>query len=115
MSQMPALNPEAAGLSDEERALFDQVVGSDGCLRASKPKKADGDAKYLWRMLVFGLSPNEKHQCLPVMAEFDLDGSFAERQERAKVLDALARRLEVTVPVAERHGTLKWGRALGVL
>lgn len=112
---MPTLNLDSIVMSEEERDLASQIVRKNGVLYASKPKRASGEAKYLWRMVVFGISPKPQHQCIPVTASFDLDGTYFESLDRAKELDALAQRIEDSVPVQERHGTLRWGRALGYL
>lgn len=113
--EMPRLDIDSLDLTDDERDLAQQSIRPDGHLYGSKPREATGEAKYLWRMLVWGLSPNPRHQCLPVMAEFDLEGDYEEVRVRAGQLDALAQRIERQVPVQERHGTLAWGRAFGML
>lgn len=115
MTTMPKLNLEAAGLTTQERKLAEQIVKPDGTLYASKPGKASGDAKYLWRMVAFGVSPIQKHQCLPMTADFDLEGEYQERLARGRELDQVAQRIERTVPIQERHGTMAWARVLGVV
>ena len=57
---------------------------------------------------------SSRHQCLPMTADWDLDGECDERRARAKVLDDLAQRIERTLPVEKRYGTLAWAGALGV-
>ena len=113
--QMPIINLDNVELTQEEIALAVQILKKNGSLYASKPGKANGEAKYLWRMVAFGISPVRQHHCIPVMAEFDLDGTPQEVRIRSKELDELAIRLERAVPVEERYGTLSWGRALGIL
>ena len=114
-SNMPALDLDSIEMDEDERGLVSQIIKANGRLYASKPKNATGDARYLWRMVAFGISPVPAHQHLPVMAEFDLPGDFDERRERAKELDDLAKRVESSIPVEQRHSTLMWGRMLGML
>ena len=117
---MPTINLDTVeNLTKEERALVQQILKANGTLYSSKPKKAQGDAQYLWRMVAFGISPIQQHHCMPVMADFDIevDKSSSDRfdtmRSKAKVLDELAHRIEKSLPIAERHGTMAWGRALG--
>ena len=111
---MPTINLDSVDMTIAERAIAEQILKPDGSLFASKPTKASGDAKYLWRMVAFGISPHGRHQCIPVTADFDLDGDFDARRLRAKELDDLSDRIEKAVSVFERYGTLRWGRALGM-
>jgi hypothetical protein len=87
---------------------------------------------YVWRMVAFGISPMGQHQCMPIGCDIELGIAMspsprpaydsaeyktqrdAERAEQ-KRLDDLALLVEQTVPIAQRHGTLRWGRALGML
>ena len=105
--------------STEEVALILETVKPDASLYASKPTGATGRGKYLWRMLAFGISPNPKHHCIPVTADFDLNddlgGDWDATRAEAKVLNELATQVERLVPIEERHGTLRWGRALGMI
>lgn len=113
--KMPVIDLSIINLNDDEQELAAQILKPDGRLFGSKPSKASGEAKYLWRMVAFGVSTNPKHHCIPVTADFDLDGTWDERRARSKVLDKLADRIETCVPVLERHGTMRWGRALGMI
>ena len=132
--------------SDKGLAIAQLVfkVGSDGMceLRASKPKnsmklhfnlrKYIGEAQYVWRNVAFLVSPNSKHHCMPVMAEFDLPGhplyegkSYFDLSEDEKIMIRLwekQRKNELKtiedmivnlIPKAEWHGVHRWGRALG--
>lgn len=110
---MPVLDLDNLELTDTERKLVGEIVKPDGSLYASKPMKASGEGKYLWRMVAFGISPNRKHHCIPVTADFDIDGDFDQRRKQAEALDELADRVEKSVPVQQRYGTMAWGRALG--
>ena len=112
---MPTLDIDQVEMTADEREIAEQIIRADGSLYASKPKTASGEAKYLWRMVAFGVSPNPRHHCIPVTADFDLDGTYDERREAAERLDELTRRIENTVPPIERHGLIAWGRAMGTL
>lgn len=122
---MPEINLEKVReiVTEEEAALVQGIIATQGKnrgrLRAAKPKVTDRDSgrvAYLWRMVAFGISPKSQHQCMPVCADFDLEeGGREQRREVSKWLDGLATTVESTVPLRERHGTLRWGRALGYL
>ena len=113
--KMPIIDLDAADITDDERILALEILKPDGRLYASKPGKASGEGKYLWRMVVWGVSPHRQHQCMPMTADWDLDGEFEERMARAKVLDELAQRIEATVPssngMARWRGAMRWGRS----
>ena len=113
--QMPKIDLDLVDLTPTERTLAQEIFKANGTLYASKPGKASGEGKYLWRMVAFGVSPHAKHHCLPVTAYFDLGGEYSEVMDRSKELDDLATKLEQAVPVLERHGTMQWGRVLGRL
>ena len=101
-----------------EIALIKETVKNDGELRSSKPRKGTGRGQFLWRQLVFGLSTNPRHHCIPTTDQFDLMNELKDWDKvraESKVLSDLAVRVEALVPIEQRHGTLKWGRALGVL
>ena len=137
-NQMPKIDldrlAQALSAADFEIALM-ALNPKTYQLRASKPavKKDDdwtGLAAYAWRMAAFSISPISKHQCMPVTADFDLLRLFGERsfftltdaerdQEHAyrKEMivrgDAIADAIVKAVPVAEWHGVIRWGQALG--
>jgi len=52
------------------------IVKNDGTLYSSKPVKANGKAKYIWRMVALMVSPKRAHQAMPVTAIFDLQDYF---------------------------------------
>lgn len=123
-------------LSADDFEIARRVVATrgknKGRLRASFPRDRKviddptvGRARYLWRMLAFGWSPNPTHQCMPVMAEFDLPiptglhyteageirrSEIARMTEVEKIMDEVIRETE---PGTLPHGALRWGRALG--
>ena len=141
MTAMPRINKSAVPTqTDEEKAILDIIVKSDGSLLASKPHlnkqirvkdatspygytyqcateqdRLRAKAAYTWRHVVFAVSQNPKHQCMPVMAFCDLDGDSATRRSTEKSLDDLADRIIRSIPFDQQHGTIRWGRALGYI
>jgi len=117
-----------ANLTAEEWKLVSPCFKGDGQLRASKPdpKHNLGQSSYLWRMIVFDVSPNPKHQCMPCTADWDIQPAAFENfpgdhnyQKRLaltrEVLDPIADKVCKMLPVTQRAGLLRWGRALGML
>lgn len=116
--QMPQINLEALSATPEEMAIISKVLNKNK-IRASKPvvKKDDpttGEAYYVWRNVVFIVSQNPTHQCMPVMADFDIQiKDYKERRIRCKELDVLVDKIVNLVPKDQWHGISRWGRALG--
>jgi hypothetical protein len=130
---MPLINP--ALFSGEELELVSGIVShqgkNKGRLRASKPKLEweayekdgrklrrptlkTGSVAFLWRMVAFAISPVYKHHCLPIMADFDLPYSYGTPEYKAlrDRLQALADKVEASILPGQRHGTVRWARAL---
>ena len=112
-----------------------------GCLRAAKPKvakmvrvpaksprwqddydleyanQADGDTgktAYIWRMVVFAVSPMHQHKCVPCTADFSVPGQWGdEKRAILKDLDRIANIVSKSIPLSQHHGTIAWGKALG--
>ena len=107
-------------LNEEDMEIAEQIVKRNGQLYASRPKKASGDAQYVWRMVVFMVSNKPAHQCIPVTADFYLDeeywngeNAFDRRRAHTQELDKIADAIIDIVPKREWHGVQRWGRALG--
>ena len=92
-----------------------------GALRASKPI-SDGESKYVWRHVAFSVSPNAKHQCMPMSADFDLPEQYWDREvenyhekrrARIKELDLIVDAMVKAVPPSQWYGVSRWRRALG--
>lgn len=141
MNTMPRIDKTAVPTqSDEEKAILDIIVKSDGTLLASKPhlnKKVQvpdptspygysyrnateqdqlrAKAAYTWRQVVFAVSPNHKHQCMPLLAFCYLDGDGDTLRHLEKSLNDLADRIIRSIPFEQQHGTIRWGRALGYI
>lgn len=122
MTTMPKI--DFSKLDGESLTVAKQITKKDGSLYATKPKQANGLEKYIWRMVMFAVSPKREHHCIPVTAEFDLidwveiefntkswmtimrDQDFKERTK--KIEDDIVN----TIPKSEWHGVRSWGRAL---
>lgn len=111
-----------SSLSKKANKIAREITKKDGSIYSTKPKKATGEAKYVWRMIVFQVSSIPAHQCMPVTADFDLperywskdtswDEKIAIRQELSDIGDEIAN----TIPKEQWAGIIRWGRALGAL
>lgn len=102
-----------------------EIIIKDNKIRKTKPKVNDNDpitgkAAYVWRMVVFYVSPNSRHHCMPVAADFDLP-AFDENgkwrtsiaREMAKELDVLVDKIVDLVPPEQRYGLNAWAKAFG--
>ena len=110
--KMPEINLDNVSMNAEESEAAQKIVGRGNRLRASKPKTC-GKASYVWRMVAFQISPNRQHQCMPMCADFDIDGKYDERKAITDKLDGLVKRIVDTVPSDQLHGVNRWGKALG--
>lgn len=72
-----------------------------------------GRAAYIWRMVAFQISPNPKHQCVPVCADFDLPGDFDSRRQESRYCDCIVNEIVNAVPKNQWHGVIRWGQAFG--
>lgn len=84
-NQMPAVQDRDAlvdGLNETQRDIVEAVFkGKTNQIRATKPCD-HGPAAYVWRHVVFLVSSKRAHQCMPIMADFDLKPEhFAHRTE----------------------------------
>jgi hypothetical protein len=115
--EFPVINIAALSsvLLPSELDVVKEIVGKDGRLRHSKPAKASGIGKYVWRMVAFCASPEPRHSCMPVMAFCDLPGKYG--SDEYKAAEAKANRIEALVCASIRreewYGVRRWGRALG--
>lgn len=117
MPAMPTIDYKANAdqFNDDELELIKQIVKpSNSTLRATKPTKGDGTSAYVWRMVAFNVSPKPAHQCMPVMAVFDLPGDGYKDKALQDRLDELADRIINLVPPAQWYGVRRWGNVLGL-
>lgn len=121
---------DRTGLEGRDLEIATESLLPNGKLRRSKPAKASGEGKYVWRMIAFALSSDPRHHCMPIMAECDLlneywgrdeDGrrtqdvheAHEKRRARVKELDAITEAIVRTVPTRRQPGTMRWARAFG--
>ena len=117
MNGMPKLNMN--GMDERTKMWAETIVRQDDTLRASKPKVVKGDiasgtSAYIWRMVAFYISPRQQHQCMPVMAECDLQIDYSERRKAIVKLDEIVQDIVDCVPRRQQHGVNRWGQAFGM-
>ena len=103
----------------EVNAIKDIVNKNGKGIRKSKPKvdksDATGRAAYVWRMVMFTVSKNPVHHCIPVCADMDLcDSDWANRKDVIKTLDHIVEAFIQSVSKSEWYGVRRWCRAMGV-
>jgi len=110
MSGMPGIDFRTLG--PEAREWASKIAHKDGTLRATRPSLSldDGQAAYVWRMVVFYVSPRREHQCMPVVADFWLPQQ--NRDQVREKLDRIVDQIVDAVPVSQWHGVQAWGRVL---
>lgn len=114
MIKLDDLNLDA--LNQAEIELVKSAFKSNGELYSSKPKKASGDTKFIWRWLGFLTERYGPLSCMPVCADFDIydampDATYEERKAHEKYLHTILDRIKITPQ--KMQGVLRWGRALG--
>ena len=121
---MPTVNIPENYFTNDEMEIINRIVKKNGKIRATKPKVKEsdvisGDAAYVWRMVVFMVSPKAQHQCMPIAADFDLQtydetGRWSAKlaQERAKQLDKIVDKIVDLVPKHQQYGVIRWAKAL---
>jgi hypothetical protein len=113
--QTPKLNmdPLSSGAHEWAQQIIATRGKNKGRLRASSPSKQYDDLYYVWRNVAFYLSPIAQHQCMPVCTDFCFKLRDEVGQARRKQLDKIIDEIVDAVPLEERHGLNKWGKALG--
>lgn len=109
---MPLLR---SALSADDYALVEAIVKKDGTLRASKPVKACGEARYLWRHVAFSVSPDPRHHCMPCSDICDLPGRYGSPEFKAAQdrCEAIEKVVTYSVPRDQWYGVRRWGQAFG--
>ena len=127
-------------LTQEQVEEIKRLVQPKGRIRKTAPKVSDdlsGCAKYVWRMVMFTVSENPQHWCMPVCAEFSIPKHLLEqpsspkadihseeymqwlrasrerRKQFIKELDAIVEEIVASVPRELHHGTKRWAGAFG--
>lgn len=140
--EIPTIDRTAleATLTEYELNLANRFISKTGAVRRSKPTVArtqrvawdnargyayryateedrlQAYGAFVWRHVVFAISPVSQHQCMPVTDSFLIDEpDHAESRKIEKALMAIADKIVALVPIAEQAGTLRWARALGYI
>lgn len=119
---MPKIYIENLDLKEEQKDLARRIVKNDGSIRATAPKN-DPFAKCLWRYVMFYISPNPQHHCMPVTADLgiprDAVQEYEGRYDFMKVNDYLQKfqkpienEIINQVPKEQWHGVKRWANAL---
>lgn len=110
--------------SDDWKRVVSIVVKKNGQIRATKPKVDKNDpvtgvAAYIWRMVVFAVSPKPQHQCMPMTAGFDLpaydeNGKWSAKVEMKmmKELKPLEDAIINSVPKTKWYGVNRWATVM---
>lgn len=85
-------------MSERDRNIVLAIIKKDGSIRATKPQ--DRVAAYVWRMVVFMVSPKREHHCMPVMADLSL-----EKEDYAHRTDLYVPRNETA---SDRDTVMRW-------
>lgn len=93
-------------------------------IRASFPKPQENPiAYYIWRNVVFNVSPKSQHQSMPVTScfyfkksdyqNYDGDYDYLKRLNFSKELDKVVDFIVSYIPKEQWHGVHRWARAFG--
>jgi hypothetical protein len=122
--KMPKIDKTKLSLSEKDMEIVDLIVKKDGSIRSTKPKVDENDhrtgkAAYIWRMIVFLVSPNPRHHCMPVTANFDLPAYDEKGMWRSQIAGKMADDLKYiedaivnSIPKIKWHGVHRWARVL---
>jgi hypothetical protein len=118
---MPTIDVDQLPLSEEDRDIVRRIVVK-GHLRASapptRPITADsGLAYYVWRMVAFYVSPNPRHHCMPVTADFYTPYKWGTPEQKELIArgDRIEKVIVASIPVSQWHGVRRWGQAFGMI
>ena len=89
-----------------------KITRPDRSLYASKPGKASPEGRYIWRMVVFLVSPRPAHQCTPVTAHFEL-GTYHKIKPLLDRLDRIVDQIVDAIPVEQWHGVRRYASIIG--
>ena len=105
--------------TDEEREILSMIVNSrTGELRVTKPRVdksnyVTGRAYYVWRNIMFFISRNPQHHCLPIGSDLYLSHrDWKNRNQVIKELDAFVDRIVDSFPKTEWRGVARWSAAI---
>ena len=138
---MPKVDLNTVSVSEDTKSILESITKRDGSFYSTKPKNVNGLEQYIWRQVMFILSPKSEHHCIPVMADFDLytwieetyddvltSSEYRNLDESSKVfystatrkkhdIQGMLKRIEDEIidsfPKEQWHGIKRWGKALG--
>lgn len=110
--QMPKI--DTSKLDNESLNFAKQITKKNGDLYSSKPKNASGEAKYVWRLVMFYVSNKPQHHCMPVCADFDIEEKdYQKRLLITKELDNIVKKIVNSIPLEKQYGSMRWAKAMG--
>ncbi len=102
----------STGWSNTEMSVLSRVLGPNGIIRSTRPKgdtRYDKWAYYVWRNIVWHISEERAHQCMPVMCYYELPAiDDTDRRKQAEALDELVDKVMKLIPVEAWRGVIKW-------
>ena len=107
------------GRSVVSRNSQEKVCNQYGCFIDKKyDTDNSGIVAYVWRQVVFFVSPKSQHQCMPTLDFCDLPKSvtsqgYTMHNPQLQALHDLADKVVDCVEKADFNGVKRWGMALG--
>lgn len=100
-------------LTDSEFAIAKQIIKPDSTIKIAKPN-ADGLTQYVWRMVVFQVSPLSQHQCMPALAFCYIPAKYGTEEYKIleKIGNKIADAIVDSVNILEWHGIRRWAEVL---
>ena len=98
-----------------------KLVTKDDYVRRSYPTKPPKGVdertwkigRYIWRHIVFFVSPVRQHQCMPVLDIFYLPEDIRwDDKEKIAELDKIVDRIVECIPKAQWHSVMRWAKVL---
>lgn len=83
---------------------------------ATEEERIKALGAYVWRELAFCISPIGSHHCMPVCNDFNLEytNSDVRQKEQRKLCSEIVDKILKIVPVHQKHGLIRWGKAFGM-
>jgi len=115
--------PQVVGYIPDNEFEFQiyKLVTKDGFVRRSYPNKPPKGVdertwkigRYVWRHVVFFVSPVRQHQCMPVLDIFYLPADISwNDKEKIAELDKIVDKIVDCIPKTQWHSVLRWARVL---
>lgn len=75
--------------------------------------RTKAESAYIWRMVAFYCVNSHPYNCRPETADFWIDGTDVERNEKIKSLDSIVDKILILVGHQNWHSANRWRNALG--